>query len=88
MIKCNYKGCNINEENETESNKLHLHHLVPKSIGGIDINGRRWLCKKHHNILHLMIVSIVWKYIPEDKKEECKEVVKRFSLRLMEKNEY
>ena len=59
---------------------LHLHHLVPSTLGGTDLHGRRWLCKKCHNILHNMLISQVWKFVPDDKKEDARQSLKRFSL--------
>ena len=79
VVKCRYEGCNINEKNEPPLNKLHSHHIIPKSIGGTDKDGRRWLCKKHHDILHLKLTKIIWYYVPEEKREECKEAIKKFT---------
>jgi len=38
---------------------LHEHHIILKSIGGTDKDGRILLCEKHHNILHLMIPKMM-----------------------------
>ncbi len=83
MIECSYKDCSVNEKNETKGNKLNLHHLILKLMGGTDGDGRRWICKKHHDILHFKLAGVIWRYVPDDKKEECKKAVKSFSLRFI-----
>jgi len=60
--------------------KYNLHHLVPKSIGGIDSDGRKYLCKKCHDILHNMLIKQLWKYIPIEKQMNTKNQIKAFSL--------
>jgi len=70
-IQCQKKGCPNLEE--------HLHHYVPKCLGGKDIDGRVYLCKKHHDILHQMLLNIVFRYLPEEKKEDCKGNIITFS---------
>jgi len=52
MIKC--KKCGYEHINESE---VDLHHIVPKWIGGRDIDGRIYLCKENkgndcHRQLH------------------------------------
>ena len=69
--KCGYS--------EIQSN-LQLHHLVPRTIGGEDIHGRMWLCKKHHDILHNMLITEIWKYVPEQDREKARQGIKSFSL--------
>ena len=64
-----------------ETKNLELHHIVPKYMGGKDIDGRVYLSKKQHDILHNIIPSIIWKYVPEERKEDCRNTVKRFTLR-------
>lgn len=76
-IKCSVFGC-IKKEDE-------LHHIIPKSIGGIDRDGRVYLCKKHHDIIHKILLRIVWKYIPENLKEKVKESIKKFTLSYINK---
>jgi hypothetical protein len=58
--------------------KCELHHYVPRGIGGTDKDGRVYLCKKHHDILHKMIISQVWRFVPEDKREGCREFIEDF----------
>ncbi len=40
-MKINCAKCGYNEI----QSEIHLHHLVPKSIGGIDSDGRKYFCK-------------------------------------------
>jgi len=48
-------------------------------MGGKDINGRVYLCKKHHNMLHNIITSIIWKFVIEEKREKCRQAVKSYT---------
>jgi len=75
-IKCRKKGCN-----ETV---VELHHLVPKYCGGTDTDGRRYLCKKHHDILHNLYSSMVFRFVPDEKRERLRETIKTFALRWIE----
>ena len=71
-IKCGY---------DSIPSQVELHHLVPKAIEGNDSYGRRYLCKKCHNIVHNMLLKQVFKkFVPEDKKEVCRGYVKTFTL--------
>ena len=50
--------------------EIHEHHLHPKFMNNKEGKGRKvQLCPKCHNILHLIIPSIIWKYVKE--KEKC-----------------
>ena len=75
LIKC--RRCGIDDE----VNKCELHHLVPKFMGGVDLDGRRYLCKKHHNILHLMIPCWLWEFIPEGNHNLVREEIKKRTLK-------
>jgi len=81
MIVCRKRGCDINEYNEKEDNKLHLHHLIPKFMGGTDRDGRAYLCKKHHDILHQKIAAIIFRFVPIEREEDCRKTVKEESLK-------
>jgi len=59
MICC--KKCGYDED----ESKIHLHHIVPKSLGGTDLNGRIYLCEKCHHIWHNMLPKIIWDYVPK-----------------------
>ena len=72
-------------------NEIHEHHIIPKALGGKDEDGRIYLCEKHHNILHLLMLSIIWKYVPETSfpkswqtKFNCKKEMKNFTLHWVE----
>lgn len=58
--------------------EIHLHHLVPKALGGTDNDGRRYLCKKCHDILHNMLIKRIWKFVNAE--NEAKKDIKNFSL--------
>lgn len=49
-------------------------------MGGMDADERRYLCKKCHTILHSIIPSIIWKYIPLEERELIKKTVKYWTL--------
>lgn len=66
---------------------LELHHLIPKCIGGTDKDGRRRLCKKHQDILSQMILKEVFKFVPTDLEDSCREAIKEFSLGWIYQNE-
>jgi len=70
-IPCKKRGC-LNSEDE-------FHHIIPKFMGGKDIDGRVYLCKKHHNIIHNIITTIIWKFVSEEKKEKCRKAVKSYT---------
>ena len=46
-------------------------------MGGQDKDGRKYLCKKHHSIIHGKILNIIWDFVVE--KEKCKERVKSYT---------
>ena len=74
MIQC--RKCGIPDE----VSKCHEHHLVPKFMGGTDFDGRKYLCKKHHDIIHLLIADWIFEFVPEDKKEQCNQEIKKRTL--------
>jgi hypothetical protein len=76
-ILCKKKDC-PNSEDE-------FHHIIPRFMGGKDINGRVYLCKKHHNMLHNIITSIIWKFVIEEKREKCRQAVKSYTEWWLEK---
>jgi ribosomal protein S27AE len=65
---------------DQKQDELHLHHLVPITLGGTDLHGRRWLCKKCHSILHNLLVTQVWRFVPDADKEKAREGIRGFSL--------
>ena len=56
-IQCRKKGC--------DKKIVHLHHLIPRFMGGKDIDGRKYLCKEHHGIIHGKILNIIWDFVVE-----------------------
>jgi NAD-dependent SIR2 family protein deacetylase len=61
--------------------KLQLHHLIPRSLGGTDMDGRIWLCEKCHSIIHLMMPKIIFDgFVYPLKKYECREFIKKKTL--------
>ena len=54
---------------------LQEHHIIPKFMGGKDKDGRILLCKKHHAILHSVLASIIWGFVPKKRRELCKKEV-------------
>lgn len=81
MIVCEKRGCMAILEKD-----LDLHHIIPKAFGGVDSDGRIYLCKKHHDILHKMLLEPLWAFIPEHNKELCKQKIKGFTKWYLNKN--
>ena len=77
FVYCKKKGCGNPECQE--------HHFVPKCIGGTDKDYRNYLCKKHHDILHLMILKRVFSFVPDNRKNECRKSVENFGRWWIEK---
>ena len=71
-IECRKKGCSRTD--------VELHHLIPKFMGGKDIDGRKYLWKKHHEIISFMTASIIWEFIPVEKKEKVRQEIKKRTL--------
>ena len=79
-IKCAKCG-----KEETIDDKCHLHHLIPKFMDGTDLDGRRYLCKKHHDILHFMMSKWLWEdFVPDSRKDVCRQETKRRTLNWIE----
>lgn len=76
LIKCRKKGCDVKE--------VQLHHLIPKFMGGTDKDGRKYLCKKHHDIISNMVGSFIFPFVLFELKESCKHTVKKRTLRWLE----
>ena len=70
-IFCRKSGCGNPE--------CQLHHIIPRAIGGTDLDGRVYLCKKHHDIIHQMLLKVAFFYVPDDKKDECRKAIEFFS---------
>lgn len=60
--------------------KIHEHHIHPKFMDNKEGKGKKYdLSKKNHMILHSIIPSIIWKYIPKENKQNCISHVISFS---------
>ncbi len=47
-----------------EEKDIHEHHLHPRFMDNKKGDGMKiYLCEKCHNILHLIIPSIIWRYV-------------------------
>jgi len=88
MIVC--RKCGVEAIEPNQESYFHEHHLVPKFMFKGSSNerkqiadqyGRKNLCKKCHDILHLMIGKWLFDFVPENKKEDCRLYVKEKSLR-------
>lgn len=82
LIVCSKKGCNICIEK-----KLDYHHIIPKTFGGKDSDGRIYLCRKHHDILHKILMKFIWDFVPNYNKELCKDKIKTITKWWINKNE-
>jgi len=82
IISCKKCGEDLGDESLIE-----LHHLVPKFMGGTDKDGRCYLCKKHHSILHNIIVKLIFDCIPDNKKQGVRDYIKSFTLRYIKKKD-
>jgi len=70
MITC--RKCGVGQESDVE-----LHHLIPRSIGGLDSDGRVYLCKKCHDIWHNMIPKFIFQFVIESEKDKCRKYIKK-----------
>jgi len=47
-----------------EEKDIHEHHIHPRFMDNKKGDGMKiYLCEKCHNILHLIIPSIIWRYV-------------------------
>lgn len=74
MIKC--RKCDYQHPKEVG---LHLHHIVPKFMGGRDIDGRLYLCKKCHDIIHKIIPKWMWNSVGEKQKDGMRKDVSKIT---------
>ncbi len=70
LIKCKKCGLDFNESD------VEFHHIVPKCIGGVDLDGRVYLCHKHHNILYSLILRWIVDSVPENLIKPIKNKIK------------
>jgi len=78
-MKCD--KCKLDFEEED----LELSHDVPRWIGGVDLDGRHWLCKKCHRIYEWVVIKHIWIFIED--KERVKESVKSLSKKYFKTGE-
>jgi len=65
--------------NEFPESDVQLSHDVPKYIGGLDSDGRHYLCKKHHDIYEKTCFKVMTSWLPEETKREMRRRAKEFS---------
>jgi len=74
--------CNKCKE-EFEEKDLELSHDVPKYMGGIDLNGRHWLCKDCHKEYEWEVIKVCFmnfvKHLPEFEKSKFRFLAKQVS---------
>ena len=62
--------------------KIQEHHLHCRFLDNPSGNGMKIdLCEKCHNVLHFIIPKLIWEYVPADKRKECIDSVKSFTLK-------
>ena len=66
VISC--RRCGYTSASESE---IELHHIIPKSLGGTDRDGRTYLCKKYHSIWHNMIPMFIFRFVTGVDKQQC-----------------
>ncbi len=60
--------------------KMEEHHIHPKFMDNPKGKGRKYnIPKKDHTILHMIIPSIIWKFVSKDLKKACINKVISFS---------
>ena len=72
--RCGYTGASKSE--------IELHHIIPKSLGGTDRDGRTYLCKKCHSIWYNMIPMFILRFVTGVDKQECLNQLKQILNRL------
>lgn len=67
---------------EFPEKEIQLSHDVPKYVGGLDSDGRHYLCKKCHDIYEKKVFAFMVKNLPDNPvKEFMREKAKEFSRR-------
>lgn len=59
--------------------ELQLSHDVPKYVGGLDSDGRHWVCKKCHDIYEKTVFAIMIKPLTNQIKREMSHRAKQFA---------
>lgn len=74
------------KKNMEDKNKFSLeeHHIHPKFMDNKKGNGDTYsITKNEHIKLHLIIPTILWKYIPQEEKQKCINEVIEFSKKFI-----
>lgn len=66
---------------------LQLSHDVPKYIGGLDSDGRHYLCKKCHDIYERTLMSFMTRLLSEETKERMRDRAKIFCRNFFKKED-
>lgn len=78
MIQCS--KCKVEQiSNFPPQSYFELHHIIPKSIGGTDKEGRIYLCQKCHDVIHHTLNKVIFSYV--ENKDKCKEGIKHFTTK-------
>jgi len=72
MIECRKNNC-------SKQDQLEEHHIVPKFMAEVKSETGKVvrLCKKHHDILHKMMLKWIWQFVTKQNRTYCKEEIKR-----------
>lgn len=57
---------------------LELSHDVPKYVGGLDSDGRHYLCKKCHDVYEKTVFAVMVKHLPEETKQTMRDRAEMF----------
>jgi hypothetical protein len=67
---------------EFDEKLIQEHHLHPRFMDNPKGLGMKIPCnEKCHNILHLKIAAIIWRYVPKEKRQDCLNEVINFTKR-------
>ena len=58
-VKCNQDGY------------LHVHHVIPKSMGGDDEGEMILLCQDCHRTLHNMLPAQIFEFVSDKRQVDC-----------------
>lgn len=71
--------CGTFSEKEEGESKIHDHHIIPtRGWDGTDRDGIKLLCKRHHDILHFILLYRIGKVLKERHPAIWKEIRKEF----------
>ena len=61
-----------------EEKDIQESHDIPKYMGGCDLDGRHWLCKRCHGIYEWKIIKLIWDSHDETTKESLRDIIRTF----------